>query len=301
MLMVVDAHRNWPDQDLFPLGAAGVALTDLSQSAKLSLRIELDESFEGSVEFTINGIPHVENNYPYALMGDNNVAGNLDYYGWTATVGEHTLAIRIFTGKSRSGELLCARDVIFEVVASRPPTSPPTSLPTPSVTTCDASVWPAVKGGRVCDKLADTRGAACAAVIDFSRTEAASCSGYCNSLGLTCVDADNEKRNKCKVLQRTAAATTCSTVINAALGMDAICYCNVSLALNPEAATAGDASAKTEATASGSATVATAVVVTGGVVLVVIAIMITVHRRRLRTRNTASSTVDLQWDDGTEL
>ena len=246
MLMVVDAHRNGPDQDLFPLGPAGVALTELSQSAKLSLRIELDESFGGSVEFTIYdtqtgmSIPHVENSYPYALMGDDNVTGNLDYYGWRATVGEHTLAVRIFTGKSRSGELLCAHDVIFEVVASRDaPTSPPTQPPTPSLTTCDTSAWPAVKGGRTCDKLAETRGAACAAVIDFSQTEAATCSGYCNSLGLTCVDADDEKRNKCKVFQRTAAATTCSTVINAAIGMDAICYCNVGLSFDPEAAIAG--------------------------------------------------------------
>ena len=313
MLMVVDAHANGPDQYLFPLGPAGVALTDLSQSAKMSLIIELDESFGGSVEFTINdtqtglSIPHVENSYPYALMGDDNVVGNLDYYGWRATVGEHALAIRIFTGKSRSGELLCARDVIFEVVASRDiPTSPPTSPPTPSVPTCDASAWPAVKRGRVCDKLAEPRGAAvCAAVIDFSQTEAATCSGYCTSLGLVCVDADDEKRNKCKVLQRTAAATTCSTVINAALGMDAICYCNAGLTFNPERAqraTAGDVSAKTGAPASGSETVATAVVVTGGVVFVVLASMITVVRRRTRnTQRMPAGAVDLEWDAETEL
>ena len=111
-----------------------------------------------------------------------------------------------------------------------------------------------------------------------------------------------------RIAQRTAeppAPPPCSTVINAALGMDAICYCNVGLTLNLEAATAGDVSAKTEATASGSAVVATAVVVTGAVVFVVIAIMITVRRRR--TRNTASPTaageeaIDLQLDDGTEL
>lgn len=304
--MVVDAHRNGPDQDLFPLGPAGVALTDLSQSAMLSLRIELDESFGGSVEFTIydtrtgTSIPHLENSYPYALMGDDNVAGNVDYRGWRATVGQHTLALRIFTGKSRSGELLCAHDVIFEVVASGDaPTSPPTLPPTPPPEpTCDASAWPAVKSGRVCDQLAENRGAACAALIDFSRTEAATCSGYCNSLGLTCVDADDEKRDKCKVFQRTAAATTCSTVINAAIGMDAICYCNVGLSSGPEAAISGDVSAKTEATASGSETVATAVVVSGGVAFVAIAIMITTVVRR-RTRSTEA--VDLQWDDGIEL
>ena len=48
--MVVDAQV---ETDLYELGPDGVALTDLSQSTMMSLRLELDTSFGGSVEFVI--------------------------------------------------------------------------------------------------------------------------------------------------------------------------------------------------------------------------------------------------------
>ena len=317
-LMVVDAHRNGPDQDLFPLGPAGVALTDLSQSAMLSLRIELDESFGGSVEFTIYdtqtgvSIPHLENNYPYTLMGDdNNISGHVNYHGWKATVGEHTVAIRIFTGKDRSGELFCAIEETFEVVA--PPPTPPVPC-----TSAYWGTWPAVKGGRVCDKLAEDRGAACAAVIDFSQTPwAATCNEYCNGVGLPCVDADDEKKNKCKIFQKTAATTTCFTPINAAIGTDAICYCGFGAQPAGVSGGSGDTTADAAPESSESSTVATALVVTGAAVaFVMIATVIAVVARR--TWNTATTpaaqtaaidtadqssdaageeAVDLQWDE----
>ena len=88
----------------------------------MSLRLELDESFKGSVGFTVDrqtrsSTPHVENNRPYSLMGDDNVTGHVDYRGWRATVGQHIVHIRVFTGKDLSGEELCSRDVPFVVVS----------------------------------------------------------------------------------------------------------------------------------------------------------------------------------------
>ena len=317
-LMVVRSRRNAIDTDLYPLRPAGVALTDLSQSAMLSLRIELDESFGGSVEFTIYdtqtgvSIPHLENNYPYTLMGDdNNISGHVNYHGWKATVGEHTVAIRIFTGKDRSGELFCAIEETFEVVA--PPPTPPVPC-----TSAYWGTWPAVKGGRVCDKLAEDRGAACAAVIDFSQTPwAATCNEYCNGVGLPCVDADDEKKNKCKIFQKTAATTTCFTPINAAIGTDAICYCGFGAQPAGVSGGSGDTTADAAPESSESSTVATALVVTGAAVaFVMIATVIAVVARR--TWNTATTAaaqtaaidtadqssdaageeaVDLQWDE----
>jgi len=123
--MVVSVHRNTAGADLYELGPAGVALTDLSHSAMMSLRLELDESFRGSVEFviynsqTLASIPVVENNYPYSLMGDANMDDHYGYRGWRATVGQHTVYVRIFAGKDLSGEELCSRDVTFAVVPHR--------------------------------------------------------------------------------------------------------------------------------------------------------------------------------------
>ena len=135
VLMVVDAHQNAVDTDVFELGSDGVALTDLSRSAMMSLRLELDESFWGSVEFviydpeTLASIPNVENSYPYSLRGDDNITGNVDYYGWRAIVGQHTVHIRVFTGKDLSGEELCSHDVTFEVVPCRGATTEATVYP----------------------------------------------------------------------------------------------------------------------------------------------------------------------------
>jgi len=120
--MVVDAQV---ETDLYELGPDGVALTDLSQSTMMSLRLELDTSFGGSVEFVIYNpqmlasIPVVENSYPYSLVGDSNITGHFDYRGWRATVGQHTVYIRIFTGKDLSGDELCSRDVTFDVIPHR--------------------------------------------------------------------------------------------------------------------------------------------------------------------------------------
>ena len=52
-------------------------------------------------------------------MGDGNITGHFDYRGWRATVGQHTVYIRIFTGKDLSGIELCSRDVTFVVLPDR--------------------------------------------------------------------------------------------------------------------------------------------------------------------------------------
>ena len=122
---MVAVHRKTVDADLYKLGPDGIALTDLSQSAMMTLRLELDESFRGSVEFviynslTLTSIPTVENSHPYSLMGDAIIADHLNYRGWRATVGQHTVYIRMFAGKDLSGEELCSQDVTFVVVPHR--------------------------------------------------------------------------------------------------------------------------------------------------------------------------------------
>ena len=53
------------------------------------------------------------------------------------------------------------------------------------------------------------------------------CNAFCGREGLSCIDADDEKKNRCTRRKKTAAATTCLTVIDASFGSDAICYCSV--------------------------------------------------------------------------
>lgn len=102
----------------------------------------------------------------------------------------------------------------------------PTRLPTPTVTNvCIPSAWPAVKNGEICANLAE-----CSALIDFAGVEmngVTTCKAFCAREGLSCVDADDEKRNRCTIRKKTAAATTCLTVVDAYFGSDVICYCGV--------------------------------------------------------------------------
>ena len=136
---MVDSFRNAPDPDLYPLRPNGVALADLSSSHEMSLRLELYPAFEGSVEFTIldpqtqQPVARVENSFPFSLMGDNGRLGNVNYQGWIATVGSHTVHIRIFADKDLRGGELCSISERFEVVASRgaAPTVAPSSSGTP--------------------------------------------------------------------------------------------------------------------------------------------------------------------------
>ena len=137
--MVVGVYRSAPHSDLYPLRPNGVALADLAGNHKMSLRLELDPAFEGSVEFTIldpqtqQSVPTVENMFPFSLVGDVVELGTITYRGWRATIGQHTVHIRVFAGKDLGGNELCAISESFEVIARRGPT-PPAPSPAPAPT-----------------------------------------------------------------------------------------------------------------------------------------------------------------------
>lgn len=140
------------------------------------------------------------------------------------TSGEYTCATSI--GMLAGWDAICYCSNPQTPSPSSRPTRTPTRLPTPTVTdVCIPSAWPAVKNGEICKNLAE-----CSALIDFAGVEmngVTTCNAFCAREGLSCVDADDEKKNRCTRRKKTAAATTCLTVIDASLGSDAICYCGV--------------------------------------------------------------------------
>ena len=67
---------------------------------------------------------------------------------------------------------------ICSSLAGAPPPPPPSPLPP---TTCSEELWPDVYNRETCG--------ACKVVVDHIKTHYRSCSGYCNEIGRTCVDA----------------------------------------------------------------------------------------------------------------
>ena len=128
------------------------------------------------------------------------------------------------------------RDGICYCSGPSTPGTPATTASTPSVTPelgCNPAASPAVKNGNVCDNLAE-----CTALIDFSNAEAngaTNCADFCANQDLACLGTHDEKRNNCR--PRLSVETSCTTVIDSALGSDAICYCGIAqptLGINPE-------------------------------------------------------------------
>ena len=62
-------------------------------------------------------------------------------------------------------------------------------------------------------------------MIDFEDIMPNTCGEFCTSHGLQCDDANDDKKNKCKVKSNTASQYTCDTEILGRTGWDAICYC----------------------------------------------------------------------------
>jgi hypothetical protein len=76
-----------------------------------------------------------------------------------------------------------------------------------------------VKNGEVCTELSD-----CSALIDFTSAIQTNCREFCDSYGLDCDDANDEKHDICQVFRQNQY--NCDTEIDIETGYDAICYCS---------------------------------------------------------------------------
>jgi hypothetical protein len=168
------------------------------------------------------------------------------------------------------------------------PTPPPTPAPTDNITACDPQTWDAVKNGEICTELS-----ACSALIDFENIASTDCGAFCASHGLRCDDADDEKRNKCKVLGRTSDQYTCNTPIVDSTGWDAICYCsnspiNVNIVGGGDSAESSSITAERQSIIAMAALAIAAVAFLGGVMWAV---------RTVRSKRSSYSMDSFEWDD----
>ncbi len=69
----------------------------INPQRNLNIRANTNPQAVGSVLFGLDGNANyrLENSAPYALAGETNNSGTVDYLPWTPTVGSHTLTRRL--------------------------------------------------------------------------------------------------------------------------------------------------------------------------------------------------------------
>jgi hypothetical protein len=111
----------------------------------LSIRADVSSQLGAqSVVFGLDGNARhqVESKLPYAILGDTNEGA--DYFGWSPSLGSHTVTVTPYTSAKGAGTALAPATVHFNVIDSNPgqtptptpssPTPTPTPAPTPTPT-----------------------------------------------------------------------------------------------------------------------------------------------------------------------
>ena len=107
---------------------------------------------------------------------------------------------------------------------------------------------------------------------------------------LTCVDADDENKNRCRIRKKSADATTCLSLIDASLGSDAICYCGAVTAFTSDQGHPAPASASAGRDTTSESDLALQVTVVSIIATVAVILVALGAKRRAQTA-TAAHTV----------
>ncbi len=119
-LTLINADTDQPISGFDPMPANATINLATIGTRNLNIRANTNPQAVGSVLFGLDGNANyrLENSAPYALAGETNNSGTVDYLPWTPTVGSHTLTATPFSGSGSSGTRGTPLTLSFSVVDS---------------------------------------------------------------------------------------------------------------------------------------------------------------------------------------